>query len=116
LGFLDKHGLTDSVLIEKHLKPLLKAKRVKHWAHNGKVRDSRHYADDDARIAALDMTFRLKGTYAPTKSEAKSAHVDAIVVDIPRPIYTPDDEVEIVGPVASENKQLCEQELPRVTP
>ena len=89
---LDKHGLTDSHLIEKYLKPLLKARRTKHFAHNGKVRSVRHYADNDTRIAALDMTLRLKGNYAPTKTEANSKHVDVIVVDIPRPIHVPDDD------------------------
>jgi hypothetical protein len=99
---LDKHGLTDSVLIDKHLKPLLKARRKKHWAHNGKVRDTRSYADNDTRLAALDMTFRLKGTYAPTKTQNESRSVDVIVVDVPRPIRDPEDiEVETQSPATN---------------
>jgi hypothetical protein len=66
----------------------LKARRTKHFAHNGKVKSVRHYADNDTRIAALDMTFRLKGTYAPLKTQNESRAVDVIVVDIPRPIHT----------------------------
>jgi hypothetical protein len=82
---MDRHGLTDSVLIERHLKPLLKAKRTKHFAHNGKVKSARHYADNDTRLAALDMSFRLKGSYAPVKTEAETKYIDRIIVDLPRP-------------------------------
>jgi hypothetical protein len=89
---LDKHGLTDSVLIEKHLKPLLKAKRYKHWAHNGRVKDSRTYADNDTRLSALELAFRLKGSFAPVKTQTENRSVDVIVVDIPRPIHLPDEE------------------------
>jgi hypothetical protein len=89
---LDKHGLTDSHLIQKHLKPLLKARRTKHFAHNGQVKSTRHYADHDTRLAALDMAFRLKGSFAPVKSQNESRSVDVIVVDLPRPIHLPDEE------------------------
>ena len=82
---LDKHGLTDARLIEDHLKPLLKAKRKKHFAHQGRVRSSRSYVDNDTRLAALDMTFRLKGSYAPVKTEAETKHIDRIIIDLPRP-------------------------------
>jgi hypothetical protein len=91
---LDKHGLTDSVLIEKHLKPLLKATRKKHWAHNGKVKSARTYKDNDTRIAALEMAFRLKGSFAPLKTQTENRSVDVIVVDIPRPIHLPDEDEE----------------------
>jgi hypothetical protein len=88
---LDKHGLTDSVLIEKHLKPLLKATRTKHWAHDGKVKSARTYKDNDTRLAALDMTFRLKGSFAPLKTGTENKSVDVIVVDLPRPIHLPEN-------------------------
>ena len=35
---LDAHGLTDSALIENHVKPLLNAETQKFFAHNGKVK------------------------------------------------------------------------------
>ena len=51
------------------------------------------------------MTFRLKGTYAPLKTQNESRAVDVIIVDIARPIHTPDDDdAEIVPPTASNNK------------
>jgi hypothetical protein len=101
---LDKHGLTDSVLIEKHLKPLLKATRTKHWAHNGKVESARTYKDNDTRLAALDMTYRLKGTYAPVKTQEEKRRVANIIIDIPRPIHTPEQLAERAQQTASENK------------
>jgi leucyl aminopeptidase len=103
-------------LIEKYLKPLLKARRTKHFAHNGKVRAVRHYADNDTRIAALDMTFRLKGNYAPIKTREEKRQVAKIIIDIPRPIHTPEQLAERAQQTASENNKLCQQELPKVTP
>ncbi len=89
---MDKHGLTDSALIDKHLRPLLKAKRTKHWAHDGRVKDKRTYADNDTRLSALELAFRLKGSFAPVKTQTENRSVDVIVVDLPRPIHLPDDD------------------------
>lgn len=89
---LDEMGLTDRSLINDHLKPLLKAKRKKHFAHQGRIRSSRSYVDNDTRLAALDMTFRLKGSYAPVKTEAEARHIDRIVIDLPRPKKPPVEE------------------------
>jgi len=61
---LDRHGLTDYALIEKHLKPLLHATETKFFQHKGKVTDSRTVPDNAVRLDALDMAFRLKGSYA----------------------------------------------------
>lgn len=87
---LDRHGLTDDVLIEKHLKPLLSAKVTKHFAHNGRVVSKRDYSDNDTRRQTLDMTFKLKGSYAPkTDEEARISQQfmgpTVIVLDLPRP-------------------------------
>jgi len=73
----------------------------KHFAHNGRVKDTRKYTDNDTRLAALDMAFRLKGSFAPVKSQQESRAVSVLVVDLPRPIHTPDDD-EIV--TVSENE------------
>jgi hypothetical protein len=103
---MDKHGLTDSHLIEQHLKPLLKARRVKHFAHNGQVKSKRVYADNDTRLTALDLAFRLKGSFAPIKNQNESRSVDVIVVDIPRPIHLPDDDENTgdnSGSIAAQN-------------
>lgn len=87
---LDRHGLTDDVLIDKYLLPLLSAKITKHFAHQGRVVHKRDYSDNDTRRQTLDMTFKLKGSYAPKTEE--EAHISqqfmgptVIVLDLPRP-------------------------------
>ena len=83
---LDRHGLTDEALIEKHLKPLLNATETKFFQHKGKVTDSRRVPANAIRLNALDTAFRLKGSYtrpADENTERKTAKV--IVVDVPRP-------------------------------
>lgn len=87
---LDRHGLTDDALINKYLLPLLNAKTTKHFAHQGKVKDTRHYADNTTRRETLDMAFKLKGAYAPKTEE--EAHISqqfmgptVLILDIPRP-------------------------------
>lgn len=94
---MDRHGLTDSYLIEHGLKPLLKAKRKKHFAHKGMVKSSRSYVDNDTRLTALDIAFRLKGSYAPVKTEAETKYIDRIIVDLPRPkkIEPEPDDIEV---------------------
>ncbi len=63
-ALLEQLGLSDNVLVEKHLKRLLNARMVKFFQHKGKVKDMRIVPDNDARQKALDMV---------------------ILVDIPRP-------------------------------
>jgi hypothetical protein len=78
-------GLTRENLIEKHLKPLLRARRVKYFAHHGKVKDSRKVEALEVRCNALDMAFRLEGSYAPPAAEQTNKTVSVIVLDVPRP-------------------------------
>jgi hypothetical protein len=87
---LDRHGLTDDILIEKYLRPLLGAHITKLFAHEGQIRDSRLLRDNTTRLNALDLAFKLKGSYAPkTEEEAHIAQQflgpTVIVLDIPRP-------------------------------
>jgi hypothetical protein len=83
---LDQHGLSDQALIEKHLKPLLNATEVKHFQHNGEVTDSRRVPDNPTRLKALDMVFRLHGSYVyRTKEDAEKKTVQVMVADLPRP-------------------------------
>jgi len=66
---LDRYGLTDYVLIEKHLKPLLWATETKFFHTKGKVVDTRQVPANAIRLDALDMAFRLKGSYPLPVSE-----------------------------------------------
>jgi hypothetical protein len=82
----DQHGLTDEALIEKHLKPLLQAKETKFFQHKGRVTDSRQVPAHGIRLNALDMAFRLRGSYAaPLAEDRDKGTVQVIVLDVPRP-------------------------------
>jgi hypothetical protein len=83
---LEGLGLGDTALIDKYLKSLLNAQRVMFFHHKGKVTDKRIVADNDARLKALDMTFKSRGAYAPTDPKLEQpVGVQVILVDIPRP-------------------------------
>jgi hypothetical protein len=83
---LDRLGLSDVALIEKHLKPLLSARTAKFFQHRGKVTGKRIVADNDARLKALDMALRLRGSFASADPKlAEPASVKVIIMDAPRP-------------------------------
>ncbi len=83
---LDEHGLSDRALIEKHLKPLLRADETRFFQHKGKVTDSRRMPANVIRLNALDMAFRLRGSYAnPAEDTRERRTVQVLVVDTPRP-------------------------------
>ena len=75
---LERHGLTDDSLIEKYLKPLLRAKETKFFAFQGEVIETHDVEALGVRKDALDMAFRLKGSYAPTNIE----HTGQIIHEI----------------------------------
>jgi hypothetical protein len=83
---LDERGLSDEALIEKHLKPLLCATETRLFQHKGKVTDSRRVPAHAIRLNALDMAFRLMGSYAaPANVNTETKSVQVIVLDVPRP-------------------------------
>ena len=69
---LDKHGLTDNVLIEKYLKPLLNAETTEFAKFEGKITDEKSVIAWEPRKAGLDMAFNLKGSYAAKDSGPSS--------------------------------------------
>lgn len=71
---LERHGLTDDALIEKYLKPLLVAKETKFFAFQGEVIETHDVEALGIRKEALDMTFRLKGSFAPIEQELHHIH------------------------------------------
>jgi hypothetical protein len=83
---LDRLELSDVALIEKHLKPLLSAQTAKFFQHEGKVTDKRMVPDNEARLRALDIALKLRGSYnaADTKL-TEPERVSVIVIDVPRP-------------------------------
>jgi hypothetical protein len=83
---LDRLGLSEVVLIEKHLKPMLSAQTTKFFQHRGKVAGKRLVTDNEARLNALDLAFKLRGSYAQADHRpAEAAVVKVIIMDAPRP-------------------------------
>ena len=86
---MDEMGLTDRVLIENYLVPLLEAEETKFF-NEGKRRIN--VAALGIRLAALDTAFKLRGSYAPRNpKEAEQFGIKVVVVDIPRPPRLPID-------------------------
>jgi hypothetical protein len=80
---MDELGLTDRMLIQKYLVPLLEAKETKFFKE-GKRRIN--VPALGIRHTALDTAFKLRGSYAPRDpAEAAQFGIKVVVVDIPRP-------------------------------
>ena len=96
---MDRLGLTDEQLIQKHLVPLLEARETKFFAFRKTVAvpatkkrkeavkivqviDTREVEALGIRVSALDMAFKLRGDYAPRQLE--------IDPDTPIPVRTID--------------------------
>jgi hypothetical protein len=85
---MDALGLSEKALIEKHLVPLLSATSTKFFQHEGRVTQKREVADNDARLKALDMAFKLRGSCKAADSkltEPEPVRHTTIVIDVPRP-------------------------------
>jgi hypothetical protein len=87
---LDRHGLSEEVLIDKYLRPLLNANETKFFPTGIKMgRKTVYYVNVEAlgvRHASLRTAFELHGSYAPRDpKEAAQYGVKIIRVDIPRP-------------------------------
>jgi hypothetical protein len=83
---LDRHGLSEEVLIDKYLRPLLTAKETIFFQKDGKVKQQVNVAALGIRLSSLRTAFELHGSYAPKDpKEAAQYGVKIIRVDIPRP-------------------------------
>jgi hypothetical protein len=80
---MDKYGLTLDALIEKHLVSKLQAKEVKVFCNDGKIVESNPYDSHDIQLRALDMAFKLRGSYAP-RDPVLAAQIGIKVVVVPR--------------------------------
>ena len=80
---MDQLGISERELIDKHLRPLLKAKRTIFAQKNGKFGDKRTVDALETQIRALDFAFLLHGSYAPRDpKEAAQFGVKGIVNDL----------------------------------
>jgi len=75
------------------------AKPTIYFHHKGKVRDKREVEALDTRLGALELAARLKGSFAPVRSESKSRTITTIILDVPRPPrpVPPPDSIEVVA-------------------
>jgi hypothetical protein len=71
---MDRAGLTDEVMIQKYLLPLMGAKKTLYFQNGGIVMDKREVPALDIRQSSLDMAFRLKNKY-PNKLEIEHSGV-----------------------------------------
>jgi hypothetical protein len=86
---MDQLGISERELIDKHLRPLLTAKRTIFAQKDGKFTDKRTVDALETQIRALDMALLLHGSYA-SRDPKEAAHfgVKVIIQDIrgvPRP-------------------------------
>ena len=82
---MDKCGLTDEGMIKKHLLRFLAAKRVQYFAYKGKVKSKRIVEALDIQLAAFELACKLKGSFAPVRTESHSRAITTIILDVPRP-------------------------------
>lgn len=82
---LDSKGLTDDALIDKYLRPGLEAQETEFAKFEGKITDSRDVIAWGPRRDFLDMTFKLKGSYAPTKNEGPANLAVQIITNVQMP-------------------------------
>jgi hypothetical protein len=69
---MDRHNLTDGVLVRDYLLPLLNATQRQHASFMGVFTDSVTDEDNHTRLAALRETFKLRGAY-PREESGPSA-------------------------------------------
>jgi hypothetical protein len=85
---LDKCGLSLEVLIEQHLKPMLKAPPGRFLSSQGRVTGKQIVAAVETNRRALDTALRLHDAFPPKakpSAPAKGGFVNVLVVDLPRP-------------------------------
>jgi len=80
---MNKQGLSDQLLIKNYLKPALGASTTRYVTIGRKGHETVEEYEDvawDARLRALDMAFKLKGSYAPTNIQHTGDIIHEITV------------------------------------
>jgi hypothetical protein len=100
---LDAHGLTDEVLIEKYLKPLMNAEETEFAKFEGKITDERNVIAWEPRKSGLDMAFNLKGSYAASQSNGP-ANGSHITVNVLMMAEAPNLKSNVINEVETDDK------------
>jgi hypothetical protein len=96
-ALLDEAGLGEEVGIENYLKPGLEATQPIFAQVDGKFTDKRELINWSTRMRALDMLFKLHGSYPPLDpKEAAQYGVRVIRIDIPRPTNEWNQFVDVI--------------------
>jgi hypothetical protein len=101
---LDAKGLTQDSVIERYLMPALEANETQFFANKGIVFDSRDTISWGPRLTALDLYFRLRGSYAP-KDDSGGTNLSVNIVNLidrPNRNLPAISETAGVPPLASE--------------
>jgi hypothetical protein len=78
---MDDKGLTDDALIEEYLLSLRKAKRVQAFSNNGQVIYSKPLEALEIRLRALELAFKLKGSFPTADQQQANVGVRVILMD-----------------------------------
>jgi hypothetical protein len=97
---MDEMGLTDHLLIEKYLVPLLDAEETKFF-NEGKKRIN--VPALGIRHTALDTAFKLRGSYPQRGKEAEQFGNTLVIVDMPRPPRPPRNAIDAAPRIAGGN-------------
>jgi hypothetical protein len=77
---LDRHGLTDDVLVTKYILPLLEATEIRFFQTEGKVSEERIVSDNVTRRVMVELVCRMKGLFkaeqAPVAEGVKVFFID----------------------------------------
>lgn len=96
--FLDRMGLTDEVLYNKYIFPLLNAMETKFFQSEGKVTETCDVPDNSTRRYMVDLVCRIKGLYK-AEAEAQATGIKVILVDrANRPPRLPTIDVPTLKP------------------
>ena len=96
-ALLDEAGLGEKVGIENYLKPALDAEQTIFAQTDGKFTDRRDLINWSTRMRALDMLFKLHGSYPPLDpKQAAEFGVRIIHVDVPRPLNEYNQFVDVI--------------------
>jgi hypothetical protein len=98
---LDRLGLDEETVIQKHLAPKLQAKMVHYFQKDGEVTEIQLSENLDIQMQAIHRIFQLHGSYAPKDPrEAAQYGVKIIKADIPRPADTFNQFVDVIPETA----------------
>lgn len=78
---LEDKGLTDGAIIDKYLLPALEAMETEFAKFEGRISDRVDVISWGPRLQALDMLFKLKGSYAPKEITGENGESLRVIVE-----------------------------------